>query len=197
MSRSAARSGRSCTKCRATRNHREDLDAPLDEQYGPAHDIELTPHGLLARLSGEQRLKANSLHSQECRPGHGPRRRGACPGRSDRSFSSGGRTVARARAAVASRSGSSRTTLFSRAVRRFWRSRARACPPTCGEVIRMSTIQQFFKEHGISGVRGHHSRHGRRGAREGDAARRSSPRKKACACRRASSCRPSPARLSR
>jgi putative glutamine amidotransferase len=45
-------------------NHREDHDAPLDEQYGPAHDIELTPNGLLARLSGEQRLKVNSLHSQ-------------------------------------------------------------------------------------------------------------------------------------
>lgn len=45
-------------------NHREDYDAPLDEQYGPAHDIELTPDGLLARLSGEQRLKVNSLHSQ-------------------------------------------------------------------------------------------------------------------------------------
>src|SRR5688500_345484 len=36
------------------RNHREDTEAPLDEQYGPAHDIELTPNGLLARLSGEQ-----------------------------------------------------------------------------------------------------------------------------------------------
>lgn len=45
-------------------NHRENHDAPLDEQYGPAHDIELTPDGLLARLSGEQRLKVNSLHSQ-------------------------------------------------------------------------------------------------------------------------------------
>lgn len=45
-------------------NHREDHDAPLDEQYGPAHDIELAPDGLLARLSGEQRLKVNSLHSQ-------------------------------------------------------------------------------------------------------------------------------------
>ena len=45
-------------------NHREDTEASLDEQYGPAHDIELTPNGLLARLSGEQRLKVNSLHSQ-------------------------------------------------------------------------------------------------------------------------------------
>lgn len=45
-------------------NHREDTEAPLDEQYGAAHDIELTPDGLLARLSGEQRLKVNSLHSQ-------------------------------------------------------------------------------------------------------------------------------------
>ncbi|HWK49571.1 MAG TPA: gamma-glutamyl-gamma-aminobutyrate hydrolase family protein [Steroidobacter sp.] len=45
-------------------NHREDTAAPLDEQYGPVHDIELVPDGLLARLSGERRVKVNSLHSQ-------------------------------------------------------------------------------------------------------------------------------------
>lgn len=46
-------------------NHRENLDDPLDVQYGPAHEIELTPGGLLHRLAGGQgRIKVNSLHSQ-------------------------------------------------------------------------------------------------------------------------------------
>lgn len=48
-------------------DHREDTEAPLDEQYGPAHDIELTPEGVLARIAGERRLKVNSLHSQGVR----------------------------------------------------------------------------------------------------------------------------------
>ncbi len=46
------------------RNHREDIEAPLDEQYGPAHEVELTPGGWLERLAGERHLKVNSLHSQ-------------------------------------------------------------------------------------------------------------------------------------
>lgn len=46
------------------RDHREDTEAPLEEQYGPAHEIELEPDGLLARLSGERHLQVNSLHSQ-------------------------------------------------------------------------------------------------------------------------------------
>ncbi len=45
-------------------DHRENLESPLDEQYGPAHEIELTPGGALERLAGEPRLKVNSLHSQ-------------------------------------------------------------------------------------------------------------------------------------
>ena len=45
-------------------DHREDKDAPLDEQYAPAHEIELTAGGLLERLSGQRRLQVNSLHSQ-------------------------------------------------------------------------------------------------------------------------------------
>jgi putative glutamine amidotransferase len=45
-------------------DHRENTAAPLDEQYGPAHEIELTPDGVLARIAGERRLKVNSLHSQ-------------------------------------------------------------------------------------------------------------------------------------
>ena len=46
------------------RNHRENPDAPLDEQYGPAHEVELTPGGLLHDLAGETRITVNSLHSQ-------------------------------------------------------------------------------------------------------------------------------------
>jgi putative glutamine amidotransferase len=46
------------------RDHRENTEAPLDEQYGPAHEIELEPDGLLARLAGQRRVKVNSLHSQ-------------------------------------------------------------------------------------------------------------------------------------
>jgi putative glutamine amidotransferase len=46
------------------RDHRENLQAPLDEQYGPAHEIELARGGELQRLAGQDRLTVNSLHSQ-------------------------------------------------------------------------------------------------------------------------------------
>jgi putative glutamine amidotransferase len=45
-------------------NHREDTQAALDEQYGPAHEIDLVPDGVLHRLAGACSLKVNSLHSQ-------------------------------------------------------------------------------------------------------------------------------------
>ena len=46
-------------------NHRENLEAPLDEQYGPAHEVELAEGGFLQKLAlGERRIKVNSLHSQ-------------------------------------------------------------------------------------------------------------------------------------
>lgn len=45
-------------------DHRENLQAPLDEQYGPAHEIELVRGGQLHRLAGTDRLTVNSLHSQ-------------------------------------------------------------------------------------------------------------------------------------
>jgi putative glutamine amidotransferase len=45
-------------------DHREDKDAPLDEQYGPVHEIEFTPGGMLEKIAGTKRLKVNSLHSQ-------------------------------------------------------------------------------------------------------------------------------------
>jgi len=45
-------------------NHREDKHAPLDEQYGPAHEIELVAGGALRKIAGTDRLTVNSLHSQ-------------------------------------------------------------------------------------------------------------------------------------
>jgi putative glutamine amidotransferase len=46
------------------RDHRENPEQPLDEQYAPAHEVSLTPGGTLARLTGESRIMVNSLHSQ-------------------------------------------------------------------------------------------------------------------------------------
>jgi len=45
-------------------DHREDKDAPLDVQYGPAHDINLREGGLLQSLLGTSATKVNSLHGQ-------------------------------------------------------------------------------------------------------------------------------------
>lgn len=46
-------------------NHREDLQAPLDEQYGPAHEVELVRGGQVQALAGGvSQLRVNSLHSQ-------------------------------------------------------------------------------------------------------------------------------------
>lgn len=45
-------------------DHREDHDRPLDEQYGPAHEVELLDGGLLRRLAGAERVTVNSLHGQ-------------------------------------------------------------------------------------------------------------------------------------
>jgi len=45
-------------------DHREDAAAPLDEQYGPSHEIELTEGGVLEKIAGARRMKVNSLHSQ-------------------------------------------------------------------------------------------------------------------------------------
>ena len=48
-------------------DHRENKDAPLDVQYGPAHDIALVPGGVLAGLAGDTRATVNSLHGQGVR----------------------------------------------------------------------------------------------------------------------------------
>ena len=45
-------------------DHREDGTQPLDVQYSPSHDVELTEGGLLHGLAGQRRIKVNSLHSQ-------------------------------------------------------------------------------------------------------------------------------------
>ena len=45
-------------------DHREDKQAPLETQYGPAHSVSLTPNGFLAGLSQETTATVNSLHQQ-------------------------------------------------------------------------------------------------------------------------------------
>lgn len=48
-------------------DHREPKEQPLEEQYGPAHDVLLEPEGLLRRLAGSARVRVNSLHGQGVR----------------------------------------------------------------------------------------------------------------------------------
>jgi putative glutamine amidotransferase len=45
-------------------DHQEDKNAPLDEQYGPAHPVRLAEGGMLARLLGVRSIQVNSLHEQ-------------------------------------------------------------------------------------------------------------------------------------
>lgn len=45
-------------------NHREDTAQTLDIQYGPAHELSLTPGGILASIAGSERVRVNSLHGQ-------------------------------------------------------------------------------------------------------------------------------------
>jgi len=45
-------------------DHREDSDAVLDVQYGPAHPVHLVEGGLLRRLAGSDTAMVNSLHGQ-------------------------------------------------------------------------------------------------------------------------------------
>jgi putative glutamine amidotransferase len=44
-------------------DHREDKNAPLDVQYGPAHAVTLAPGGVLAAFGGAEQ-QVNSLHGQ-------------------------------------------------------------------------------------------------------------------------------------
>jgi len=45
-------------------DHREPADADVNAQYAPSHTVELTPGGLLARITGEHSISVNSLHGQ-------------------------------------------------------------------------------------------------------------------------------------
>jgi putative glutamine amidotransferase len=45
-------------------NHKEDSTQPLDQQYGPSHEVRFTPGGLLERISGRSGAMVNSVHSQ-------------------------------------------------------------------------------------------------------------------------------------
>jgi len=45
-------------------DHREDTDAPLEEQYGPAHSIKIEPGCLLGDIVGSGIFQVNSLHGQ-------------------------------------------------------------------------------------------------------------------------------------
>lgn len=45
-------------------NHREDPDAPLEEQYAPAHPVAFTSGGLLHHITNRTSAEVNSLHRQ-------------------------------------------------------------------------------------------------------------------------------------
>ncbi|MBB6252687.1 gamma-glutamyl-gamma-aminobutyrate hydrolase family protein [Nitrospirillum iridis] len=45
-------------------DHRDDETQPVEVQYGGAHAVDLTPGGLMARITGRERLTVNSLHQQ-------------------------------------------------------------------------------------------------------------------------------------
>lgn len=48
-------------------DHREDETDPLDVQYGPSHEVRLTPGGLFEQIAGSDRIMVNSLHWQGVR----------------------------------------------------------------------------------------------------------------------------------
>jgi len=45
-------------------DHREDRSAPLETQYGPAHEVCVAEGGLLGRIFDARSFRVNSLHSQ-------------------------------------------------------------------------------------------------------------------------------------
>ncbi|KAF1709328.1 gamma-glutamyl-gamma-aminobutyrate hydrolase [Pseudoxanthomonas kalamensis DSM 18571] len=45
-------------------DHRENPDAPLEQQYAPAHTVTLNPGGILAGIAGTPSVQVNSLHGQ-------------------------------------------------------------------------------------------------------------------------------------
>ena len=45
-------------------DHREDVEAALEVQYGPAHPVRLAAGGCLAGIAGSDEVRVNSLHGQ-------------------------------------------------------------------------------------------------------------------------------------
>ncbi len=45
-------------------DHRADNDAPAEQQYGPAHEVEVVDGGELSRIFDEARFAVNSVHAQ-------------------------------------------------------------------------------------------------------------------------------------
>ena len=45
-------------------DHREDTEADVEEQYGPSHDINVLPGGMLEAVLGNVTIRVNSLHGQ-------------------------------------------------------------------------------------------------------------------------------------
>ena len=45
-------------------DHREETDAPTDDQFGPAHAVAIVPGSLLAAITGLEMAMVNSLHHQ-------------------------------------------------------------------------------------------------------------------------------------
>lgn len=45
-------------------DHRENIDDPIDVQYGPAHSVTLAEGGLLHQIVGESEFMVNSVHGQ-------------------------------------------------------------------------------------------------------------------------------------
>jgi putative glutamine amidotransferase len=45
-------------------DHRPDEELPLPEQFGPAHDIEILPGGVLASLLPDRRIAVSTAHMQ-------------------------------------------------------------------------------------------------------------------------------------
>lgn len=48
-------------------DHREDKDAPVDVQYGPAHYVSVMESGRLHKIVGNMRFMVNSVHGQAIR----------------------------------------------------------------------------------------------------------------------------------
>jgi putative glutamine amidotransferase len=45
-------------------DHREPADVPREQMYAPAHEVQVTPHGLLMDIVKLARFQVNSLHGQ-------------------------------------------------------------------------------------------------------------------------------------